>query len=267
LPCPSEFEHFFADLEQPREIVKTFVKGESPIIGTTYLTPDFALGSVSRGDLWNQRRSLIAYWGTAQSPAYLHLRFLRDNYDFADAQFLSVQRQGSVLGGVVLATDGGNTHVSLDRITDGTIKARDLRLRFEFGGSAGLKRPSIPEKADTAISLNFGRLNLDLQILFAGFGNEPRRLESGFDAAKGIAWIDVVFYAGDSHAFRLIELEQAAVGFYLRFATSEQPLPGVKRRVHDGKLSLQTSSPDLKLDLPIKPAQVAEIQKRALRTP
>lgn len=33
--------------------------------------------SVSHGDLWNQRRALIAYFGTTQQPMYLHLRFLK----------------------------------------------------------------------------------------------------------------------------------------------------------------------------------------------
>lgn len=264
LQCPPDLVHFFASLEQPRELVETFVKDEFPVIGTTYLTPDFTVGSVNRGDLWNQRRSLIAYWGTAREPAYLHLRFLHDDYDFADAQFLSAQRQGTVLSGVVLATDGGNTHVSLDRITNGNVRARDLRLRFEFGGAAGLEKPPIPGKLDTAINLTFGQLHLDLQIPFARFGNEPCRLESGVDPAKGIAWIDVVFYAGESREFRLDQLEQAAAGFWLRVGASQQPLPAVTASAQDGSLSLKTVRPDLELNFPIKPAKVSEIQRRSL---
>jgi hypothetical protein len=267
LPCPAGLEHFFASLEQPRELVKTFIRGESPVIGTTYLAPEFTVGSVNRGDFWNQRRSLVAYWGTPGDPAYLHLRFLHDDYDFADCQFFSVQRDGTVLGGVVLATDGGDTHVSLDRIRNGTVRARDLRLRFEFGGAAGVARPPVSEKLDSATRLAFGQVHCDLQVPFAQFDEQPARLESGFDSVKRIAWIDVVFYAGKSREVRLNELEQAAAGFYLRLTAGNEPQPAVKCSVHAGHLRIETARPRLELDLPIKPAKVSELQQRFFTAP
>ena len=90
-PCPRDLETFFTALDHPRELAKTFVKADPPVIGTTWLDLQFALGSVNRGDLWNQRRALLAYWGTAERPSYLHVRCLHDGYDFAAAQFFSLQ--------------------------------------------------------------------------------------------------------------------------------------------------------------------------------
>jgi hypothetical protein len=171
-----------------------------------------------------------------------------------------VQREGTVLGGVVLATDGGGTHVPLHRIKNGTVRARDLRLRFEFGGAAAVARPALPEKLDTSMSLAFGQVHCDLQRLFARFTKESGRLESGCNSAEGIAWIDEVLYAGESREFRLDELAWAAVGFCLRLAVENQPTPVVRSRAKDGSLSLETSEPSLTLELPLKPAKISELQ-------
>ena len=105
-------------------------------VGTTYLHPQFALGSINRGDLWNQRRPLIAHFGTAAAPGYLQLRFLKNDYDFSSAILHGTQREGLVVGAVNLITNGGDTHISLDKVKAAKIRARDLRLRFELGGPA-----------------------------------------------------------------------------------------------------------------------------------
>ncbi|HEY5914084.1 MAG TPA: hypothetical protein VJA21_26145 [Verrucomicrobiae bacterium] len=262
LLCPADLDHFFKRLEEPRELIETFVKREFPVVGTTYLAPEFALGSVNRGDLWNQRRSLVAYWGTAQRPAYLHLRFLHDGYDFADAQFFSVQRQGTVLAGVVLGTDGGDTHVSLDRITNGMLRARDLRLRFEFGGSASSRSITVPDRIEAPVALKFGEVRLDLQVLFACFGREDGRWEAGADPAKKTAWLDMVFYSGERREFKIRELEQAAAGFCLSISAGQQGQPVVSGERHDGRFELKSKSPELHLSLPVKPAKVGELQRQ-----
>ena len=124
LPCPPDYEPLFTKLDQPRMVSQVFVKGANPVVGTTYFHPEFALGSINRGDLWNQRRPLLAYWGSAPSPSYLRLRFLHDNYDFTAAQFFSAQSAGKVLAGINFATDGGDRHPSLDRIKNAKIRAK-----------------------------------------------------------------------------------------------------------------------------------------------
>ena len=50
--------------------------------------------------------------------------FLRDGYDFSDAQFVSAQKQGKVLAGIVLATDAGDRRVSQDLIKNATFKRK-----------------------------------------------------------------------------------------------------------------------------------------------
>ncbi|MFO7538393.1 MAG: hypothetical protein R6X32_10080, partial [Chloroflexota bacterium] len=123
--CPSEWVDYFTRLERPRCETETFVINNSDshdIIGTTWLHPVFTLGSVNIGDLWNQRRPLVAYWRTGEGVAAMRLRCLHDGYDYSSASVFCVQDEGDVLAAVVFATDRGDTHISLDRI-DGTIMA------------------------------------------------------------------------------------------------------------------------------------------------
>jgi hypothetical protein len=60
---PEDLFSFFTTPTEPRQEIETFLRndGDFPdIIGTTWLHPDVSLGSVNCGDLWNQRRPLVA---------------------------------------------------------------------------------------------------------------------------------------------------------------------------------------------------------------
>lgn len=260
-PCPRDLEPFFTKLDGPREVVKPFAKSDPPIIGTTWLDPKFALGSVNRGDLWNQRRALLAYWGTPEQPSYLHLRYLHDGYDFAAAQFFSVQRGGDVLAGVNFATDGGDTHGSLDRIKNAAVRARDFRLRFEFGGAASETSFNAPMQLSDPVDLRFGDLQLRLAVPYAQFGATRARWETGHDEAKQLAWLDVVLYSGSEIEIRLDALEQAVVGLAVSFSTDGRTAPTPTAQVKEDRLFLTLDSLNLSLSLPVKPGKIAALQK------
>ncbi len=257
LPCPAELEPFFTSLKEPRTLVKTFSRGTPPVVGTTYLHPAFALGSVNRGDLWNQRRSLLAYWGTPQKPSYLHLRFLHDGYDFSAAQFFSVQDQGAVLAGINFAVNGGDTHVSLDRLKNGTFKARDLRLRFEFGGAAAETQFKAPRSLPEPARLRFGDVRIDLAVPVASFDQAIGQWEAG--TGKGTSHLDVVLYSGPERQFNLNDIAAVVLGLAVRFADNDQPAPIVAANVADGRLTLGWDR--LGLSLAVRPAQTSQLQK------
>ena len=259
LDCPPEFLPFFQKLDTPREVIKTYLKAEPPIIGTTWLEPAFTLGSASRGEFWNQRRGILAYWGTPQAPAYLQARFLRDDYDFSAAQLFTAQKRGDLLAAVNFATDGGNTHLHLDRIKNGQFTAKDLRLRFEFGGSAAAGVPVPPKSLQDAADLRFGDLRCFVSVPVCQFGELTPAWVGGSDTKK--AWIDLVLYSGEERAFDLTQLESAALGFALRFAAEESAPPQAVATLADGKLSLAWES--LRVTIPVKPATV-QAQQRAV---
>lgn len=197
LPCPRDLEPLFRALDAPRTVVKRYSPSNPPVIGTTYLAPRLALGTVNFCDLWNQRHDLIAYWGPARQPGYLHLRLLKNGYDLAAGEFCCVQQEGRALAGINLASDGGDTHISLDKLKNGLLKAKDLRLRFELGGAAGQAAPAAPASLAEPARLNFGDVTLDLCVPFAKLGDATGHWAAGQDPKLGTAWLDIVLYEGE----------------------------------------------------------------------
>lgn len=72
--------------------------------------------SINHGDLWNQRRAVLCHFNSAAAPMYLHVRFLKEGYDFASAYLASQQRDGAVAGAVTLVSDGGDTHINNNKV-------------------------------------------------------------------------------------------------------------------------------------------------------
>ncbi len=221
--CPPDLFGCFTDLPSPRLEVETFARNapdKHDIIGTTYLHPDYTLGSVNISNLWNQRRPLLGYWKTDAGPVAMRLRCLHDDYDYSSASIFTVQDKSDVLGAVVFATDRGDTHISLDRLKNATIKAKDLRLRLQLEGAvANLK---IPSKAALNRSLQFssGPVTCDFQIAHAVFGGYPIKTETSRDG--NTAWLDVVLYNGAQKDINFAEISDAAVIFALSIATQQK---------------------------------------------
>jgi len=258
LPCPQELLPYFQRLDAPREVVKTYQKAEVPVVGTTWLEPAFTLGSANRTEFWNQRRGIVAYWGVPQNPAYLQVRFLRDMYDFSDAQLFTAQRRGDLLAAVNFGTDGGNTHLHLDRIKNGRFRAKDLRLRFEFGGSAAARKPPLPSASGGAPAvLRFGDLSVALAVPVCLFDGRVPEWASGREKDK--AWLDLVLYSGEESEFDLNRLSSAAIGFALRMAAAETVPPQVTYTLADGRLSLAWDT--LRVAIPVRPDKVSALQR------
>lgn len=247
--CPRDLEERFVKLEGPRMFVKAFAAGQNPPVGSTYLHPQFALGSINRGDLWNQRRALLAYWGTHEKPSYLHVRLLHNGYDFSAAQFYAAQKEGRVLAGVNFATDGGDRHISLDRIKNGTIRAKDLRVRFELGGAAAQTPITVPQRLGEPVMLRFGDLKVKIAVSYARWDQAEGRWEvSRSDKAQGL---DVVLYQGEEKAFRLAELAEAAVGLGVELTTGDLTADAPTAKVAGGQLRMGWDG--LGVDLAVRP--------------
>ena len=243
LQCPEDHDEKFIELDEPRQEVEAFVLNppkQHSIVGTTYLHPYYTLGSVNIGDLWNQRRPLVAYWKAAGGPAALRLRCLHDGYDYASAGIFTVQDRNVVLGAVVFATDRGDTHISLDRIRDATIRARDLRVRLQFEGDLDdLKLPAQFDLAkdrgatiDEPIHFTSGKVAGTFCVHEAEFDRLSVSLETGRDADA--AWVDIVLYPGPGREFDFSEIDEAVVIFTLSLNAPAGVAPTVKPDVAMG---------------------------------
>jgi hypothetical protein len=193
-------------------------------VGTTYLHPLYTLGSINYGDFWVQRRPILAYWGTPEKPTYLQVRFLKDGYDFCSAIPVTVQKENRLLSVVTFATDYGDTHVSLDKVKDATIKAKDLRLRFEFGG--GLDTVSIGivkdiEEFKNKLFIKDEKINITLELFAMKFDNNDLTWE--IRQNKDTKWIDVICLQSESEtSIHLNQLQESYIAFCMDIFTNRE---------------------------------------------
>lgn len=223
--CPDPYAPHFVEA-RTSTLVQPLLQEHSRELryAVTYLTEDYTLGTMSHSDMWNQRRGLIGYMSTHNGPVYLHLRALRDGYDYTGAMLSASQQEGHTLFGVHFVTDGGDRHPSLDPIQSETIQAGDIRLRFELGGAIeglDVQWTSHGGDGDAVIrrcNAMVGNLPLHIEIASAVFGSETIRYEATFD--QGVMQADVILYQGPSKPIRLTELEQAFVVGQLSIGSS-----------------------------------------------
>lgn len=230
---PGYLIHYFTEPKFPRIEIDTFIREGQEIelnalvsyqesdrgvkiktkevIGKSYFTKDFVLSSANHSCLWNQRRPLIAYWGTEQKPVYMQIRFLHNMYDYASANIFCSQDSTNVLGAINFTTNGGDQHVTIDIIKNATITATDLRLRFEFGGDISSVHFTSQNKNNHSVSGKSGNLNFRVELPYVKFGEYKGSLSSGGDDKT--KWIDFVIYSGSEQEFNFEKIEEAIIGF------------------------------------------------------
>jgi len=174
------------------------------------MTPQYAIGSFYQSEMWNQRRALIGYFGDHKQPICMHLRFLHDGYDYSSATLHCVQSKNNLLAMMNFATDGGDTHIGLDKIKNATIEASDLRLRLEFTGS--IDQLNCPDEWSSNHSTSYITCSVNdtfirLQIPKCSFGDYPITYE--ITREKDKIGIDVIFYQGENRSICFNELSEA----------------------------------------------------------
>ncbi len=215
---PENLFTYFLSPQYPRLEVDIFEKEDPQVIGTTYLTEDYAISSVSRSSLWNQRRPILVYWGELNNSHYLQVRMLHDFYDFSTASIFSQQKNNQILSAINFATNGGDKHISIDRLKDGRFKATDLRLRFEIGNCDNVAI-NLPQNINDNILINADNGKIAIRLLTAEFDNLDGYWEKGSDGT--INYLDYIIYNGKEKDFDLTQIEKAILSFALMFGTTE----------------------------------------------
>lgn len=247
---PDSLLQYFLNPEYPREETDVFEKDEPQIVGTTYLTDEYAIGTASRSSLWNQRRPLTVYWGKLNGPHYFQVRFLHDFYDFSTASIFTSQKKNDVLAEINIAKDGGDRHINLDVMDNGRFTAHDLRIRFEFGncGNAEFEYPKLITDSFTVAE---NGVRLRIQMLHARWDDMKCRWEKGSDGEA--YFIDCVIYSGPDRQFDLNEVENAAFSFILSVAGSGEDIRPDKAEVAEKNGMLKTSWKGMSVKVPVKP--------------
>ncbi|MDZ4799555.1 MAG: hypothetical protein SGI92_15440 [Bryobacteraceae bacterium] len=223
---PEQFLPHFLKLEKPRQHREVFLpasNGIRPVQGTTWLTPEFALGSVNRGDFWVQRRPLLAWWGSAPAKS-AQLRFIHDDYDFASANLYSVQQQKYVVGFVNFKYPGGDKHPSLDVLKGGSFPASRLFLRLDLPEGTKLIRSTEAATAMVTADLG-GGMRLAFQVRSARFNDYTGRLTLD---GKGLSF-DLLPPGTDT--VRWDSTEQAWLAFTFTIESTRDSAAGFAERV------------------------------------
>lgn len=276
LKCPEKYRAAFRRCE-PHDISLTFYTADGGLDScreqaTARLCEAYALGSWRNAITWNQRRNLLGYWGGARTR-FLGATVLHDLYDFSSGVLAVAQRGGDALATMSLHTDGGDTHCNLDMVKRATIRAYDLRLRFEFGGA--LDNP--PRVTDDEAILDDGGVSIRLKLLGASFDGAPLKFEltdSAADAALQDAHgtlhrrfdtalekrynVDVVLYSGPEREIRLDALRDAYAAVCL---SMEGRLPeAAQLSAADGVLSARATlgGVEFAIDSPATPVKRAD---------
>lgn len=245
---PESLYPYFLSPAYPRTETDIFEKNEPAITGISYLTDRYTLSTASRSSLWNQRRPFLLYWGTFKKPYYLQPRLLHDLYDFSTASIFTQQDENKIIAGINFGTNGGDKHISIDRIKEGRFKAKDLRLRFEMGNLTDPGSISLPENTNDPFSFVMDGLRINIQLFYGKFAGYTGYWEKGGDENK--VWFDYVIYSGPETEINLNGINEAALGF--AFSVSDdtawkKPAYSVKNGV------LQAQWDGLKISIPVKP--------------
>lgn len=228
IKCPEKYYDSFLDLKKTQFYKEIYYKGNYNIAedeehvlirstlipeleARTLMTPNYSLGSFTKSDLWNQRRALMAYWGSKQNPSYIRLKCLKDDYDYSSAILFASQNNNHVIGGINFVTDYGDTHIILDPVKNASVKINKLNIRFELGGQ--IDDVIIPEKFEINKScvIETSTVIIVIKYLYAKFADYPVKFERGGDSQK--VWLDVVLYEGEEKSIDLSELDEAVVLF------------------------------------------------------
>ncbi len=247
---PDALSSYFSTPIYPRSEMDIFEVDKPQIIGTCYLTENYALSTVNRSSLWNQRRPFLVYWGDRNQPRYLRARFLNDHYDFSSATFFSQQKENVILAGINFVTDGGDKHISIGRLKEGRFSAKDLRLRFEFGNVVNPDL-EIPSSKNGLFSFRVDDLQFNIQLFLSLFDGLNGHWEKGGNDRN--SWIDFVIYSGDDRDFNLSQVNEAILGFTFSIATEQDKVSDDKPAYIMKNGMMNASWNGLELEIPIKP--------------
>ncbi len=189
---------------------------DRPLTARTYLTDTYAIGTFDRSSCWNQRRAVVGYAASADGAVAIRVRMLKDGYDLAAAQTTAAQCHNRALVGFNIATDGGDTHISLDGI-DGSLDCADLRVRLELeGATTAVLLPTATEAAvGNRYSIELGETTVSCLVPAARFAG--REITTSVVREQDVEAVDYVLYEGEKRQFELDDIGEAALGLAIAF--------------------------------------------------
>ena len=218
--CPEKYVPYFLDVDGERLCDDTFAPSRQAY---TYMNKAFTLGSLHREMAWNQHRNVLGYFGTVQKPVSVTIRSQKNGWDYCGSYTSTVQDKGRALTAINFTADGFDTHCCLDAIKDGTIKAKDMRVRYVFEGAIG-DLDAVQDGNTFIITHKVSGVKVKIVYSHAKFG----KYDVKFELVKTDKFIsaDAVLYSGEETDIKLADLEKA--GVVCSIEMTENELSGIE---------------------------------------
>jgi hypothetical protein len=253
---PTAYMDYFIKTPKSRVQIDTFSLQDNPPIGYSYLTSEYAFGTVNRATTWQQRRPYLLYWGDTADTHFLRVQLLHDYVDFGIGNIFSVQQENEALTAMNFATNGGDYHISIDRISNGKFIAKDVRLRFVI---ANKPFKDLEVHGKNGFSVNDNNIQIKVNMLHNIFGNYPISVETGKN--DNLAYVDYVIYSGEKKQFDLTRHNEACFVWHTGIQKTNNQKTTNKPKIisKDNIISAQNKS--LSISIPVNPALEQELQR------
>lgn len=198
-------------------------------IATTMIQPNYSIGTFSRNNCWTEHSPFLARFGDTETQFYATLTVLNNGFEFTSAHLTMLQHFNYVLGHINFATNGGNRHPNYD-LTNGAIKTKDLRIRFEISGDVSKLASKVK---NNKFSVRYGNVSLMMNFAYTSFSGEKTKIEFSDDNSL---CFDLILYNGKSKKIDFTKLEKAVSAFIFCISESEIPEIPLNCTIKNNKL-------------------------------
>ena len=214
--CPDEELPLFLEKNKNKDFRRIVTPGAIypkfywPQVDTQCIRPNFALGSNSMSDCWNQRCNVVSYIGNKEEKVYIRLRAYLDGYDFSSGFSVTAQKGGTALSVTNFHTDWGKTHPTLDPVIDGKFMAKDLRVLYQIKANTdGIIEKIKTEKTQNGYRLNVLGTQVEILFPFAEITGGTPYIETEIKDNEML--ISLVLYSGEEKEIDFSVLDSMAV--------------------------------------------------------
>ena len=227
--CPEKYVPYFMNVEE-RLLDDTFASG---LRAYTYMTPSYTLGSLRAQEAWNQHRNVLGYFGTVERPVSVTIRSQLNFWDYRASYMSTVQDKGRALTATTFTSNGSDTHLGIQRINDGTVKAKDMRVRYVFEGAVA-DLDAVQDGNTFIITHKESEVKVKIVYPHVKFG----KYDVKFELVKTDRLIsaDAILYSGEETDIKLGELQKAGVVSSIEMTDGE--LSGIEpvAKIEDEKI-------------------------------
>lgn len=220
----------------------------------SWLSDRYTLGIFSVSEFWNQHRMFLSYIGDKNNKYCLRLRVLHDFYDYSSGLFKGAQEKNAVLGQIMFSNDRGDTHCNIDRLKDGKLTARDLRIRFQLEGDIDSVKTN---RQGNSLKFNAAGVDAEVGYSFCEFSEGEPSVELSRDG--NLLCFDMVLYSGDEKQFCFYDIERAVAAVYAKVGSVAESLP--QSGLKDGRLisTWNQNGVQMRLECPERPSDFASL--------